>query len=249
MKDKATYDKVAKRYSDSMSDNGDFYHRTQIDPNIYRIVGDPKDKTIYDLGCGNGYIARNLARKGAKVFASDISAELVKLAEKNSKGLDINYSVRDALDFNGFTDNQFDVVIMNMVIHYIKDLDTLFREVGRIIKKRGLFVFSTNHPFRPAYPYSDWEIGKINGKEVLFNKATGYLKKEVRNGVCWCDNKTKLVMYNQPLNLFVNTMAKYNLFTFQLEEPEGNGFAHNFSIKLQQSHHIPTFIILGARKI
>lgn len=245
----AFYDNVAKQYSDSMSDGGDFYHRTQIDPSIYKIIGDPKGKTIYDLGCGNGYIARNLARKGAKVFASDISSELVRLAKEKSKDLDINYSVRDALDFNGFNDNQFDVVVMNMVIHYIKDLDTLFKGVGRILNKGGLFVFSTNHPFRPSYPYSDWELGKINDKEVLFIKATGYLKKEVRNGVCWCDNKTKLVMYNQPLNLLVNTMAKHGLYTFQMEEPESDGFAHRFSKKLQKSHYIPTFIILGAKKI
>ena len=71
------YDNVAKQYSDSMSDKGDFYHRTQIDPNVYKIIGDPKGKIIYDLGCGNGYIARNLVKKGAKVFASDVSSELV----------------------------------------------------------------------------------------------------------------------------------------------------------------------------
>jgi len=242
------YDNVAKQYSDSMSDNGDFYHRTQIDPNVYKIIGDPKGKVIYDLGCGNGYIARNFVRNGAKVFASDISSELVKLAEKNSSGLDINYSVKDALDFNGFTDNQFDVVVMNMVIHYIKDLNTLFKGISRVLKKGGLFVFSTNHPFRPAYPYSDWEIGKINNKEVLFIKATGYLNEEIRKGVCWCDNKTKLIMYNQPLNLLVNTMAKHSLYTFQIEEPESDGFAHKFSKKLQKSHHIPTFIIFGSIK-
>ena len=136
------YDNVAKQYSDSMSDNGDFYHRTQIDPNVYKIIGDPKGKVIYDLGCGNGYIARNFVRNGAKVFASDISSELVKLAEKNSSGLDINYSVKDALDFNGFTDNQFDVVVMNMVIHYIKNVDALFKGISRVLKKGGKMYVS-----------------------------------------------------------------------------------------------------------
>lgn len=242
------YDNVAKQYSDSMSDKGDFYHRTQIDPNVYKIIGDPKGKIIYDLGCGNGYIARNLVKKGAKVFASDVSSELVKLAKEKSKGLEINYSVRDALDFTGFADGQFDIVIMSMVIHYIKNVDALFRGISRILREDGLFVLSTSHPFSPGRPYSVWEAGKINGKEVLFVKVTGYLKKEARNIVCWCDDKTKLVMYNQPLNLLVNTMAKYGLYIFQIEEPGSDGFAHDFSKELQKSHHIPTFIIIGARK-
>lgn len=244
----SAYDNVAKQYSDSMSEDGDFYHSTQIDPNIYKIIGNPRGKTIYDLGCGNGYISRNLAKKGAKVFASDISSELIKLAEEKSKDLDITYSTREALDFEGFSDNQFDVVVMNMVIHYIKDLDSLFKGVSRILKKDGLFVFSTSHPFRPAYPYSEWETGKINSEEVLFIKTTGYLKEEARDGICWCDNKTKLKMYNQPINLLVNTMAKYGLYTSQIIEPESDGFAHKYSKELQNSHHIPTFIIFGATK-
>ena len=81
------YDKVAKLYDKAMPDTGDFYHRTQIDPLMYAVIGDPKGKVIYDAGCGNGYIARNLAKKGAKVFASDISPKLIAIAKKKSKGL------------------------------------------------------------------------------------------------------------------------------------------------------------------
>ncbi len=34
------------------------------------------------------------------------------------------------------------------------------------LKKNGILVFSTNHPFRPNYPYSEWTVGKINNKEI-----------------------------------------------------------------------------------
>lgn len=51
----SVYDKFALSYSNSMKDTGDYYHKTQIDPYVYKILGDPKDKVIYDLGCGNGY--------------------------------------------------------------------------------------------------------------------------------------------------------------------------------------------------
>ena len=245
----ADYDDVAQQYSDAMPDEGDFYHRTQIDPLVYSVIGDPKGKVIYDLGCGNGYIARNLARKGAKIYASDISLKLIEIAKKKSKGLDISYSIHDATVFDEYKDGMFDVVVMNMVIHYIKDLRKLFKGISRVLKKGGIFVFSTNHPFRPAYPYSDWTVEKLNGRDTLFIKVTGYLKNESREGVCWCDNKTKLHMYNQPLHDLINTMSKYSLFTFRLEEPRGDGFAHAFGKELQDSHYIPTFIIIGAKKL
>lgn len=245
----ADYDDVAKLYSNAMPEEGDFYHRTQIDPYLYSIIGDPKGKIICDLGCGNGYISRNLARKGAKVYASDISSKLVAIAKKKSNGLDISYSVHDATTFDTYKKDMFDVVVMNMVIHYIKDIDALFAGIGKVLKKGGIFVFSTNHPFRPVYPYSDWTVGKIGNKDRLFIKVTGYLKQESRPGVCWCDNKTKLHFCNQPLHAMVNTMSKYGLFTFRLEEPVGDGFAHNYPKKLRDSHFIPTFIIIGVKKI
>ena len=47
----AIYDKFAKQYSDSMSEEGDYFHQTQIDPYIYEIVVNPKGKVIYDIGC------------------------------------------------------------------------------------------------------------------------------------------------------------------------------------------------------
>lgn len=244
----SSYDKFAKQYSDSMSEEGDFYHKTQIDPYIYKIIGNPKGKTVYDLGCGNGYIARNLARKGASVFASDFSKELVKIAKEKSKNLDISYSVRDGVDFKGFKNDQFDVVIMSMVINYIEDIDKLFKGISKVLKKGGIFVFTTNHFLRPIHPYSEWIKGEINGEEKLFIKVTNYLKDiKFKVKSSW-DNKTEMSLINRPLNKYVNTMSKYGLYINKVYEPESEGFATDFSKKLQKSHHIPSFIIMGAVK-
>lgn len=243
----AIYDKFAEQYSASMLEEGDYFHKTQIDPYIYEIVGSLKGKIVYDIGCGNGYMARHFAKMGAKVFASDASPRLIEDAKEKSKGLDITYSVRDALDFEGFDKSMFDAVVMNMVIHYIKDLDKLFEGISGVLKDKGIFAFSTNHFFRPDYPRSEWVEGKIDEKETLFIKVTGYLKRENRVVTSSWDNKTKMALYNHPLNELVNAMSKYGLYTFKVEEPESVGFAKSFSEELQKSHHIPTFITIGAK--
>lgn len=245
----SSYDKFAKQYSKSMSEKGDYFHQTQIDPFVYSIIGNPKGKVIYDIGCGNGYMARNLAGKGAKVFASDISRNLIKEAKKKSRNLDVQYAVHDAIDFSLYRSDCFDIVVMNMVIHYIKDLNKLFKGVSKILKKDSIFVFSTNHFFRPMYPYSEWVKGMINNEERLFIKVTDYLSRNKRTTTSFWDNKTKLTMYNHPLGELVNEMSKNSLYVFRVEEPESVGFAKDFSKTLQKSHHIPTFLIMGARKI
>lgn len=245
----AIYDKFAKQYSDSMGEEGDINHKSSIDPYIYEIIGDPKNKVIYDLGCGNGYMARCLAKKGAKVLASDASRELIKIAEEKSKGLDISYSVRDATDFDGFDNNKFDVVVMNMVVHYIENLDLLFREISKHLKAGGVFAFSTSHFFRPGHPYSDWVEGKVGGKPTLFIKVTNYLQDYTMRSKSWWDNKTDLAFHVRPLNKFINTMSKYGLLTEKVFEPESDKwFARDFPEELRETHHIPTYIIFGAIK-
>ena len=44
-------------------------------------------------------------------------------------------------------DGKFDLVISALAIHYIENLNDLFREVSRVLKRKGYFVFSTHHPF------------------------------------------------------------------------------------------------------
>jgi len=242
------YDNFADEYSSSMAGEGDFHHRTSIDPQVYSMIGNPKGRCIYDIGCGNGYMARKLANQGAKVSASDLSKKLIKIAREKSKGLNIQYTVHDATDFSPYKDNSFDSVVMNMVIHYVRDLDRLFAGVSRVLKDDGSFIFSTSHFFRPDYPYSEWVEGKIGDKKQLFIKVTGYLEPTLAKVVSWWDNKTELKIYNRPLNILVNKMSKYRLYTSRVEEPESVGFAKDYSKELQKSHHIPTFIIIEAIK-
>jgi hypothetical protein len=117
-----------------------------------------------------------------------------------------------------------------------------------VLKKGGKFVFSTSHFFRPGYPYSEWVEGDVNGEKRLFIKVTGYLKPYDSKVISWWDNKTELRIINRPLNMFVNKMSEYGLYTSRIEEPESVGFAKDFSKELQGGHHIPTFIVIEATK-
>lgn len=161
-------------------------------------------------------------------------------------GMDIKYSVCEGTDFKDFKGDQFDCVVMNMVIHYIDDLDKLFFGISKVLKDDGLFVFSTSHFFRPDHPYSDWIKGEIKGEERLFIKVTNYLVSYTVKVKSWWDNTTDLEIINRPLNKYINAMSKYGLYIKEIYEPESQGFAKDYPLKLQKSHHIPTFIIIGA---
>ena len=50
------------------------------------------------------------------------------------------------LPLDMFADEEFDLVISSMVIHYIKDWRQLFSEFNRVLKKDGILIFSSDHP-------------------------------------------------------------------------------------------------------
>jgi 2-polyprenyl-3-methyl-5-hydroxy-6-metoxy-1,4-benzoquinol methylase len=51
----------------NFGDEGDFIRRNLWNPVIFGLVGDVSGKTILDAGCGQGYLSRLLAKKGAVV--------------------------------------------------------------------------------------------------------------------------------------------------------------------------------------
>jgi ubiquinone/menaquinone biosynthesis C-methylase UbiE len=141
------YDKFAKKYQLQREHKNLFNYNNHIEiPAMLKLLGNIKNKKILDLGSGFGDHASRYVWKGAKeVIGLEISKELVKLAnERNIKRA--QFIVTNLNKKIPFKNNSFDIVTSSMTIHYIKNLEYLFQEVRRILKKNGIFVFSTGNP-------------------------------------------------------------------------------------------------------
>jgi SAM-dependent methyltransferase len=98
-----------------------------------------------ELGCGTGFFLLNLMQAGMAKTGSvtDLSPGMVAAALRNAEhlGLDVDGRVADAEQIP-YDDATFDVVVGHAVLHHIPDLDTAFREVLRVLKPGGRFVFA-----------------------------------------------------------------------------------------------------------
>lgn len=142
----------------SYTANTDFWVkiiREDLDP--YRIgltnravleaVGDVDSLMVLDGGCAEGYMARELARRGAKAVGIDSCAPLIEAAREAAagEGLAINYQVADLINIPA-ADDTYDVVVLNHVVQDMEDLDGTFRELGRVTKPGGRVVIMMLHP-------------------------------------------------------------------------------------------------------
>ncbi|WP_375479496.1 class I SAM-dependent methyltransferase [uncultured Jatrophihabitans sp.] len=101
--------------------------------------------TSLELGCGTGFFTLNLKLAGVidEGHVTDLSPGMVEVAKRNARslGFEVHGEVADA-ERLPYDDGAFDIVIGHAVLHHIPDLDRAFREVLRVLKPGGRFVFA-----------------------------------------------------------------------------------------------------------
>ena len=106
--------------------------------------GWPYAKTL-EVGCGTGFFTLNLLLAGvlAEAHVTDISPGMVRVAERNARelGLHVRGRVADA-ETLPYDDDSFDLVVGHAVLHHIPDVELALREVVRVLKPGGRFVFA-----------------------------------------------------------------------------------------------------------
>ncbi len=123
-------------------------------PSLLRALGDVAGKDVLELGCGNGYWLRLLARAGAKTTGIDLAENQIAAAKSWNDPMTsvIDYRVGDVskeLDLQG----KFDVAFFEHVLLEIPNKDELYRAVqnaAHTLKEGGVLFISDIHPFAPS---------------------------------------------------------------------------------------------------
>jgi len=129
-----------------------------------KLLPDLKDRAVLDLGCGYGWHCRYVIENGAKsVIGIDLSEKMLERANEINKLEGIEYQ-RNAIEELAFKSGQFNLVISSLAFHYIKDFDTLCRNIYNWLQPGGQFLFSIEHPVFTAQGSQDWVYNKDGDK-------------------------------------------------------------------------------------
>jgi len=106
-------------------------------------------RTSLELGCGTGFFTLNLKLAGVldEGHVTDLSPGMVEVAQRNARSLGFEMAGRVAdAERLPYDDDSFDLVIGHAVLHHIPDVEQAFREVLRVLKPGGRFVFAGDPP-------------------------------------------------------------------------------------------------------
>jgi SAM-dependent methyltransferase len=99
---------------------------------------DVTGKKIMDAGCGNGMLTEYISqKKDCSVFGLDFSESVFK-AEHNRKSDNVCF-VQGDLQNLPFSDDFFDIIFSNGVLHHTPDTYTTFKSVAKSVKPGGSF--------------------------------------------------------------------------------------------------------------
>jgi ubiquinone/menaquinone biosynthesis C-methylase UbiE len=116
--------------------------------------------TALEIGCGTGFFLLNLKQAGVldEGQVTDLSPGMVEVAVRNGRalGFEVEGRVADAESLP-FDDDSFDLVVGHAVLHHVPDLDAAMREVLRVLRPGGRFVFA-GEPTRRG----DWVARRLS---------------------------------------------------------------------------------------
>ncbi|WP_375483624.1 class I SAM-dependent methyltransferase [uncultured Jatrophihabitans sp.] len=118
------------------------------------LLGDVRGRRILEVGCGAAMCSRWLVGQGAHPFAFDLSGGMLRHARTGNAdtGLDVPLVQADA-EHIPFRDASFDLAFTAFgAIQFVADSARLMREVARVLRPGGRWVFATTHPTRWAFP-------------------------------------------------------------------------------------------------
>jgi len=214
-----TYNDIAAWYDQHLQDNP--LYREVILPSVLEMVGDVRGQAICDLACGQGWIARELARRGARVTGLDLADNLLAMAQQHEaqEPFGITYLHGDAQNGEPLTDQSFDGAVCVMALMNITDIQATFQTARRILKPGGWFVFAITHPCFQT-PHSYWlttDDGSV--KRVV----DGYFAEKIWTSSNPHGVRGRVGEHHRMLSTYLNTLASANFALERMLEPLATG--------------------------
>ena len=112
-----------------------------------KLLGDVSGLITLDAGCGEGYLSRILAHRGANVTGIDIAARLIEIARARDPEGKISYEVANLSQPLPAYASHFDLIVSRFVLNDVYDYRGFLTTLGLVAKPGGRLIISMNNPY------------------------------------------------------------------------------------------------------
>ena len=189
--------------------NGWFYNEWLEMPTTLKLLGNVKGKKILDMGCGTGLYARILKQRGAHVYGIDISEGMLAIARREVPGVVFVQGNAEKLPYNN---KSFDIVLAALMLEYFPSWENVFKEVRRVLKPRGIFIFSMGNPVMNASVRIMHHGKKIRDVQRYFHEGLHISQWDVD------DKKVPMKWHHKTYSTVIKNIVKHQFTILDYED-------------------------------
>lgn len=245
------WDEVAQDWDRFVEEGHDYHRRLGHGPALLTLIGRVRGVRVLDVGCGQGWFSRALARRGAKVTGVDWSKGMLELARRHEQEepLGIRYVHGDVTGLDRVLGpQQFDLVTSCMALMDVPDPGRGLKAISRLLSSRARLVFSIPHPFNDASTrWSNPRVGHHGPRLVdhYFDEGPFTLDWKLRG--------TSGVMRAPQWHRTMTTWSRYlrdgGFAITRLEEPRISAALAQREPRLEGGRRVPYYLVLEARRL
>lgn len=177
-----------------------------------RLLGNVAGQRVLEVGCGAAQCSRWLRLQGAEAVGLDLSLRQLqhsrRLDEETGRHVPVTCATATALPFAA---GSFDAACSAFgALSFVVDIEAALREVSRVLRPGGRFVFSVTHPVRWMFPDDPGERG-LAVTRSYFDRAS-YVEADD-------DDQPTYVEPHHTLADWVAALGSAGLRLDRLEEP------------------------------
>ncbi len=190
------------------------FHRVLL-PYILKTSTRSDLSSVVDVGCGTGFVSRELDRLSPRVIGVDLSAQSIETAraeaakENDGNLAFVNASVEEYATSE--LEGSFTLAVANMTLSAVASLDATVRAVARLLAPGGHLIFTITHPcFWPLY-WGYAEAEWFDYKSEIFIEAPFRISLESRSAPV-------TTHVHRPLERYIETLLAAGLRIAELAE-------------------------------
>lgn len=171
------WDLNAESYAAHCSRYGDRNKEVLLTPRVLNWLGDISGLEVLDAGCGEGFLCRLLAERGARVTGVDYSGKLLEIArERTPQDLNIAYRHLNLETLDPIPEASFDLIVSLLTLQDVPDYQAALREIERVLKPAGRCFLAFTHP---CFTSDGGWVRDEQGKKLHWKTDRYFLEREV----------------------------------------------------------------------
>lgn len=247
---KTSWENVSDWYAGAIA-KPDSYQQTVLFPNALRLLAPERGGTYLDVACGDGSFAIMIAKKThANVVGIDASPSL--LARASSRNIPkTEFVLADAQRFaSHFPLQCFDGATCILAAQNVQEIEPMFHDVSRTIKRRASFVVVVNHPCFRQPRQSGW--GWDERRKIQFRRLDRYLTPYESPILAHPGSApdVKTFSFHRPLSSYVTSLYRTGFVITAMEEwtsPKQSDSGPRAQAENVARGEFPLFLALRAR--